>query len=56
MSIARFAALTEENIDIIRQRGFNIVYNVFSLISFVSSVHFYFFIRNTRDSCDSVNF
>ena len=44
VSIASFAALTEEDIDIICQRGFNIIKHVFFYV-LVSSVHFYFLLE-----------
>lgn len=53
VTIASFALLTEEDIVIIGQRGFNIVYHVVVFfMSLISSIHCYFF-RNTRDKRDS---
>ena len=53
--MASSTALTEENIDIIRQCGFNIVQHIFfHVFNFFCS--FLFLIRNTRDRSDSVNF
>ena len=61
MSIAIFGALTEEDIDIIRQGSFNIVQHdfffcffFFDVLSFFCS--FLFFIRTTRGKRDGVNF
>ena len=49
--MASFEALTEEDTDIIHQRGFNIVYHIFFYMSLVSS-----FVRNTHDRRGSVIF
>ena len=44
VTIASFALLTEEDIVIIGQRGFNIVYHVVVFfMSLISSIHCYFF-------------
>ena len=56
VNIASFAALTEEDIDIIRQRGLILFSMSFSLHVLSFFCFFLFFIRNTRDRGDSVNF
>ena len=53
VSNASFATLTKEDIDIIGQRGFNILQHVFFVLSFFCS--FLFLIWSVRDRRDSVN-